>query len=211
MFGTHDLALFALAVLLLAITPGPDTFYIAARSSNQGWPYGAIATLGVGAGIFVHILAGALGLSALLAASATAFTAVKWIGAAYLVYMGVMLLLSRARSATSETTPPRVVSLRRVFVEGFLTNVLNPKVALFFLAFLPQFIDAGASSKPLAFLFLGVVFNLIGSSWNLFTAWSAAQVHRRLKKGGAAAVWLNRTIGGVFVYLGIKLAAAKLS
>lgn len=210
MFGTHDLAFFALSVLLLAITPGPDTFYIAGRSSTQGWSFGTMATLGVGAGIFVHIFAGALGLSALLAASAAAFTAVKLVGAAYLVYIGITLLLSRAGSATVDVAPPRAVSLRRVFAEGFLTNVLNPKVALFFLAFLPQFIDAGASNKPLAFLFLGVVFNVIGSSWNLFTAWSAAHVHRRLKKGGNAAAWLSRTIGAVFVYLGVRLAFARL-
>ena len=211
MFGTHDLSLFALSVLLLAITPGPDTFYIAGRSSTQGWKFGAMATLGVGAGIFVHIFAGALGLSALLAASATAFTVVKLVGAAYLVYIGVTLLLTRAQAPASDAAPARVVSLRRVFAEGFLTNVLNPKVALFFLAFLPQFIEPDTANKALAFLFLGIVFNVIGSAWNLVTAVSAALAHSRLKKGGKTAAWLNRAIGAVFVFIGVRLAFARLN
>lgn len=211
MFGTHDLGLFALSVLLLAITPGPDTLYIVGRSTAQGWAYGAMAVAGVAVGIFVHILAGALGLSAILTASAEAFAVVKLVGAAYLVYIGITLLFARARSGDAAGgAAPRFLSARRVFVEGFLTNVLNPKVALFFLAFLPQFIDAGAASKPLAFLFLGVVFNVIGSGWNLFTAWSAAHLHSRLGRSRTAAAWLNRAIGGVFVFLGVRLAFARL-
>jgi threonine/homoserine/homoserine lactone efflux protein len=211
MFGTHDLPLFALSVLLLAITPGPDTFYIVGRSTAQGWGHGAIAVLGVAAGIFVHILAGALGLSAVLAASAEAFTVLKLVGAAYLVYIGITLLFARASAPAANGAPARLLSRRRVFAEGFLTNVLNPKVALFFLAFLPQFIDIDAAHKPLAFLYLGVVFNVIGSAWNLFTAWSATHLHKRLAKSGNTATWLNRAIGGVFVYLGVKLAFARLN
>ncbi|HEX7043790.1 MAG TPA: LysE family translocator [Burkholderiales bacterium] len=210
MFGTHDLSLFALSVLLLAITPGPDTLYIVGRSSAFGWKYGVVAVLGIALGIFVHILAGAVGLSAILAASATAFTVVKWIGAAYLVYIGITLLFARASSPQPERPALAPVPLPRVFAEGFLTNVLNPKVALFFLAFLPQFIDADAANKPLAFLFLGVLFNLIGSSWNLFTAWSAAFLRDRFARSGSAVAWLNRAIGALFVLLGAKLATARL-
>ncbi|HEY8554043.1 MAG TPA: LysE family translocator [Burkholderiales bacterium] len=210
MFGTHDLSLFALSVLLLAITPGPDTLYIVGRSSAFGWKYGVVAVLGIALGIFVHILAGAVGLSAILAASATAFTAVKWIGAAYLVYIGITLLFARSSSPQPDRPALDAVPLPRVFAEGFLTNVLNPKVALFFLAFLPQFIDADAANKPLAFLFLGVLFNLIGSSWNLFTAWSAAFLRDRFARSGSAVTWLNRAIGALFVLLGAKLATARL-
>lgn len=210
MFGTHDLALFALSVLLLAITPGPDTLYIVGRSTTFGWRWGALAVLGVAAGIFVHIFAAALGLSAILAASAAAFTVIKFAGAIYLVYIGIMLLLSRRRAPeVTEVTPAKTVSRRRVFAEAFLTNVLNPKVALFFLAFLPQFIDADAPNKPLAFVFLGVLFNIIGSSWNLFTAWSAAHLRNRLDATGKFSVWLNRAIGGLFVFVGIKLVFAR--
>lgn len=211
MFGTHDLAFFALSVLLLAITPGPDTFYIVGRSSTYGWKWGAVAVLGVAAGIFVHIFAGALGLSALLAASATAFTVIKWLGAAYLVYIGVTLLVARQNVSPTTIAAPKVLSLRRVFTEGFFTNVLNPKVALFFLAFLPQFIDSAAANKPMSFLFLGVVFNVIGSSWNLFTAWSAAYLRGRWNRNGKGTVWLNRTLGAIFVFLGIRLAFARLN
>src|ERR1700730_8251518 len=136
MLGTHDLWLFVLSGLLLNITPGPDALYIVGRSSTQGWRAGAVAALGIGAGTLVHICAAALGLSAILAASATAFTAVKFVGAAYLVYVGVSLI----RSKSSTQPPPtaaghRTTPMRGIFLQGFLTNVLNPKVALFFLAF----------------------------------------------------------------------------
>src|SRR5271167_2099108 len=140
MLGIHDLWLFVLAGLLLNITPGPDTLYIVGRSSTQGARAGAVAALGIGAGALVHICAAALGLSAILAASATAFNTVKIIGAVYLLYVGIGLI----RSAAAIAAPPiaterRLASLRGIFLQGFLTNVLNPKVALFFLAFLPQF------------------------------------------------------------------------
>jgi threonine/homoserine/homoserine lactone efflux protein len=201
----NDLALFIVSGLLLNITPGPDTLYILGRTASQGWRGGAIAALGIGAGLVVHTCAAAIGLSALLAASATAFTVLKWIGAAYLVYVGFSLL--RARPAIHQTMPPGV-ALRTVFLQGFLTNVLNPKVALFFLAFLPQFVDPGASSKALAFLFLGFVFTFNGTLWNLLVAWSATRVARSLKASGRIALWTNRTVGALFVYLGARLAAS---
>jgi threonine/homoserine/homoserine lactone efflux protein len=205
MFGTTDLALFVVSGLLLNITPGPDTLYILGRTASQGWRGGAVAALGIGAGLFVHTLAAAVGLSALLAASATAFTIVKWVGAAYLVYVGVSLLL--ARPAIRPPAPAlRAAGLQTVFLQGFLTNVLNPKVALFFLAFLPQFVDPGAPNKALAFLFLGFVFNFNGTLWNLFVAWSAARVVGSFNNSGRFALWLNRTVGALFVYLGIRLA-----
>jgi threonine/homoserine/homoserine lactone efflux protein len=145
LFGTHDLWLFVLSGLLLNITPGPDTLYIVGRSSAQGARAGAVAALGIGTGALVHICAAALGLSALLAASATAFTAVKIVGAAYLVYVGISLIRSKgpAESPASAAENPSV-SVRGIFFQGFLTNVLNPKVALFFMSFLPQsVIDLG--------------------------------------------------------------------
>lgn len=210
MFGTTDLALFVVAGLLLNITPGPDTLYILGRTALQGWRGGAVAALGIGAGLFVHTFAAAVGLSALLAASATAFTILKWVGAAYLVYLGVSLLI--AHPPIAQRTPAvRAASLRTVFLQGFLTNVLNPKVALFFLAFLPQFVDPGASNKTLTFLFLGVVFNFNGTLWNLFVAWSAARVASSLNRSGHFALWLNRAVGALFVYLGIRLVTSHES
>jgi threonine/homoserine/homoserine lactone efflux protein len=207
MLGTSDLALFVVAGLLLNITPGPDTLYILGRTASQGWRGGAIAALGIGAGLFVHTFGAAIGLSALLATSATAFTILKWVGAAYLVYVGASLLM--ARPAMQEgTSALRVASLRTVFLQGFLTNVLNPKVALFFLAFLPQFVDPGAPNKPLTLLFLGMVFIFNGTLWNLLLAWSAAHVARSLSGSRVFALWLNRSVGALFVYLGIRLVTS---
>jgi threonine/homoserine/homoserine lactone efflux protein len=209
MFGTHDFLLFVAAGVLLNITPGPDMLYIIGRSTTQGWRAGAAAALGIGAGCFVHIAAAALGLSAVLAASATAFTILKIVGAAYLVYVGISLIRS-SRFSPLETPEVAFVptTLRTVFVQGFLTNVLNPKVALFFLAFLPQFINSDAPSKPLGFLFLGALFNFNGTLWNLLVAWSAARFTVGMERNKLAA-WFNRCIGGLFVYLGIRLVFAK--
>src|ERR1700750_111534 len=133
MAGTQHLWLFIVSGLLLNVTPGPDSLFIMARSATQGWRAGFVACWGVGTGVFVHVFAAALGLSALLATSATAFTVVKVIGAAYLVWMGLGMLRSRASAAPVDAAPARVIAYGAIFRQGFLTNALNPKVALFFL------------------------------------------------------------------------------
>ena len=210
MAGTQHLWLFVVSGLLLNITPGPDSLFIMARSATQGWRAGFVACWGVGSGVFVHVFAAALGLSALLAASATAFTVVKVIGAAYLVWIGIGMLRQRARSdeAAVIDAAPRAISYGAVFRQGFLTNVLNPKVALFFLAFVPQFIAPDAASKPLAFIVLGVIFNINGMLWCHSLALFTAFASRRLNVGAGVGRWLNRTMGAVFVALGAKLALA---
>jgi threonine/homoserine/homoserine lactone efflux protein len=208
MFGTHDLWLFVLSGLLLNITPGPDTLYIVGRSSSQGWRAGAVAALGIGTGALVHICAAALGLSAILAASAAAFTAVKIIGAVYLVYVGISLIRSKSAAVSPAASRPRPVALRGIYFQGFLTNVLNPKVALFFLAFLPQFVVPDAASKPLAFLFLGIVFDFNGTLWNLLVAWSTARISSRFDASGRFKKWFNRCVGSLFVFVGVRLAFA---
>jgi threonine/homoserine/homoserine lactone efflux protein len=142
--GVHDLPLFILAGLLLNITPGADLALIGARSAGHGFRSGAAAALGVGAGCFVHVAAAALGLSALIAGSATAFSLLRWLGAAYLVWLGIGLLRGSGTAAGASAPSPSM-SAWRSFVQGFLTNALNPKVALFFLAFLPQFIEANTA------------------------------------------------------------------
>lgn len=207
-FGIHDLAMFVIAGLLLNITPGADTLYIVGRSASQGARAGAVAALGIGAGCFVHVSAAALGLSALLSASALGFAIVKYVGAAYLFYLGVTMIFRRARPAD----PAKALvaeALSRVFWGGFLTNALNPKVALFFLAFLPQFIDPASSSKGLGMLFLGVVFTFNGTLWNLFVAWSSATVSSRFKASPTIATWLNRVCGGLFLYFSLKLVRSN--
>jgi threonine/homoserine/homoserine lactone efflux protein len=206
-FGTHDLWLFVLSGLLLNVTPGPDTLYIVGRSTTQGWRAGAVAALGIGTGILVHICAAALGLSAILAASATAFAVVKIIGAAYLVYVGISLIRSAGSPQTATVAPgTRPANMRGIFLQGFFTNVLNPKVALFFLAFLPQFVLPDAPSKPLAFLFLGSIFDVNGTVWNLLVAWSTARISGRLSASVMLKRWFSRCVGGIFVFVGVRLA-----
>ena len=208
MFGTHDLVMFVIAGLLLNITPGADTLYIVGRSASQGARAGAVAALGIGAGCFVHVSAAALGLPALLSASALGFAIVKYVGAAYLFYLGVSMIVRHARPTDAAKTLA-AEALSRVFWGGFLTNALNPKVALFFLAFLPQFIDAASPSKGLGMLFLGVVFTFNATLWNLFVAWSSATVSSRFKASPAIAAWLNRACGGLFLYFSLKLVRSN--
>jgi len=210
MFGTHDLALFVLSGVLLAIAPGADSLYVLTRSVTRGVSAGIWAALGIGLGCFVHIACAALGLSAILASSATAFTVVKWVGAAYLVYMGVSMLRQRRGLAVdvSHTEVPRV-SMAAVFWQGFLTNVLNPKVALFFLAFVPQFIEADSPTKVQAFLLLGVIFNSLGTAWNLFVAWAASLLANRFGPTTRVGLWFNRSLGALFIALGVRLGLAS--
>ena len=208
MFGIHDLALFVVSGLLLNIAPGPDSLLIMARSGGQGWRAGAAAALGIGTGTFVHIFAATLGLSAVLATSAAAFTLVKLVGAAYLLYVGLGMLLSRkpaAAVAAVVTQQP----YRRIYLQGFFTNVLNPKVALFFLAFVPQFISAHAPSKALAFVVLGCIFNFNGMLWCLSLAAFTAMASRRIRVAAWVTRTLDRSIGALFVSFGIKLALSQ--
>jgi len=219
LFGIHDLPLFILAGLLLNVTPGPDMMYIIGRSTGQGWKAGAAATLGVSAGCFVHITAAALGISALITASATAFTVLKIVGAAYLIHVGTSLLRTKSVKTGDRPRFPAGESEHRgtaisekrglspVFWQGFLTNALNPKVALFFLAFLPQFIELDSPMKPLAFLVLGAIFTFNATWWNLIVAWTAARMSEAL--GSRLAVWGQRAIGAFFVVLGVRMLAEE--
>lgn len=210
MFGIHDIALFIISGLLLNITPGADVAYIVSRGASLGWRCGIVAALGIGAGCFVHVFSAALGLSAILATSATAFTVVKLAGAAYLVWIGLSMWRGKAKG--DEDVPEREylrVSMRRIFMQGFLTNALNPKVALFFLAFLPQFVSADSPAKPVAFLVLGVIFTVNGTLVNMGWAWAAARVSSLFNGGGRYSTWLKRMAGTLFIGLGIRLAMSE--
>ena len=209
MLGIHDLLLFVAAGLLLNITPGVDFLYVLGRGASRGFTAGVWAALGIGAGCFVHIFAAALGLSAVLASSASAFAVVKWVGAAYLIYVGFTMMRQRARGDLVPARSNELVSMRTVFWQGFATNVLNPKVALFFLAFMPQFIDMHSTTKVQAFLFLGMIFNTTGTLWNIVVAAASAFLTRRLEAASRAGRWLNRGLGTLFVALGVKLALTE--
>ena len=213
----HLLAFIA-AGLLLNLTPGPDVMFIVANAVRAGARAGVAAALGIAAGCLVHVLAAALGVSALLAASSTAFALLKWLGAVYMVWVGVQMLRSVLRSNASiniavhddESSAggrfDNKAALATVFRRGFLTNVLNPKVALFFLAFVPQFIAPGTANAAWVFLALGLLFTVNGLivciGWALAAAWAA----RRAGALERATRWLDGVAGGLFIAFGIKLA-----
>lgn len=211
MLGITDLWLFMLAGLLLNITPGPDMAYIVGRSAQLGAKAGAAAALGITAGCTVHIAAAALGLSAIIATSAQAFFILKLVGSVYLIWVGISLLRHAGASGAAGADDRAAISLRAIFLQGFLTNALNPKVALFFLAFLPQFIAVNAPSKPLAFLFLGLVFCTTGTVVCLAIAWAAARASAAFGSGSSVRAWIERALGGLFVLIGIRLAFMQRS
>jgi threonine/homoserine/homoserine lactone efflux protein len=199
-------ALFSLAALALIVVPGPAVLYIVAQAIDRGRVGGVVSALGISVGGLVHVLAAAIGISSLVVSSATAFTVVKWAGAVYLVYLGVRRLLSRDDPATAPAAATRERRLRRIFVQGVVVNVLNPKTALFFFAFLPQFVDVEAGSVALQMAVLGLVF--VGLALVCDSLWGLA--------AGTAAGWLrgNRRValgqryatGGVLVGLGLATA-----
>jgi threonine/homoserine/homoserine lactone efflux protein len=209
MLGTQHLWLFVVSGLLLNITPGQDTLYIVGRTLAQGRRAGLLSVLGISTGSVIHTLAAAFGLSAILATSATAFTVVKLAGAGYLVYLGMKLLLERPAPAVGPAPAAVTASDWSVYRAGLLTNVLNPKVALFFMAFLPQFVAPDAGARLLPFLFLGAVFVFNGTLWCLVLVWTAAAMSRRLQRSTSWGLALKRASGALFVGLGARLALSK--
>jgi threonine/homoserine/homoserine lactone efflux protein len=204
--STHDWILFATATLALNLTPGPDMLYISARSVAQGRRAGVLSALGVAGGGAVHTCLVAFGLAGLLARVPMAYDVIRYAGAAYLIYLGLRLLLESPSGATP-LVPNE--SSRMVFVQGLITNVLNPKVALFFLAFLPQFADPARGALWWQFLILGAWFNLSGTLVNLTVA-LIASTGRRLALGGArSSRWLRNLSAAVFIGLGTRLALAS--
>jgi len=202
--GIEHYFVFLSAGMLLNIAPGPDTFYILARSGAEGRTVGVASALGIAAGSVVHTMAAALGLSVLLATSPLAFDVVRWAGAAYLVFLGVRMLFAKA-SAIGETDA-RGRGAGAAFRQGMITNVLNPKVALFFLAFLPQFIAPAAAHAKLGFVVLGLSFVATGLCWCLVLALAGAAIGMWLRARPRFGAWLDRICGAVFVGLGVRLA-----
>ncbi|HMN92890.1 MAG TPA: LysE family translocator [Hydrogenophaga sp.] len=209
-----QLLMFIAAGWLLNLTPGPDVLYIVSNALRSGVRAGLVAALGIVSGCFVHVFAAALGVGALLATSATAFTVLKWVGAGYLLWMGARLLLARGSDrsvvpAAGALAALPVTSLWRVYRQGFLTNVLNPKVALFFLAFVPQFIAPGTDNKVLVFLLLGLLFNLNSLPINFGYAWLAGWASRRVGTIQRAMHWMDRAAGAMFIGFGLRLAMTE--
>jgi threonine/homoserine/homoserine lactone efflux protein len=217
--GIHNLWFFILAGWALNLTPGPDVFYMVTHALKSGWRAGAVAAGGITAGCFAHVAAATVGLSALVSASATAFSVLKWVGAAYLVYVGWQMLTSKASPDAMNAIAARAIDQRaradidykKVFLQGFYTNVLNPKVALFFLAFLPQFISPASAHPTWAFLFLGVLFNLNSIPVSLGYVTLAAWVSQRAGMVQRGLHWLERAAGALFIGFGVKLALSETS
>lgn len=210
MFGIDNYPGFILAGVLLNIAPGTDTFYIISRSVSQGTKAGVVSALGVCGGAVCHTIFAALGLSVILTTSATLFFAVKLAGALYLAYLGLMLLKAPpAITPHSATSAPPHNSLRKIYCQGLLTNILNPKVALFFLAFLPQFISTDSPYGPLPFLILGATFVTTGTFWFCFLACSAARTTSYLRKNNPMQLALQKITGLVFIGFGLQLAFSK--
>jgi threonine/homoserine/homoserine lactone efflux protein len=205
----QTIALFSLAAVALAIVPGPAVTYIVTQSVDKGRRAGLVSALGVSGGGLVHVAAATVGLSALVASSATAFTTVKLVGAAYLVVVGIRRILTRDDQVAGVSPMP--APLQKVFAQGLVVNILNPKTALFFLAFLPQFVDPDRGSAWLQIAFLGCLFVVIALCSDVAYALLADALAGRLRRGGAVARLRRFATGGIFIALGLSAAAAHRS
>lgn len=216
MFGIENYWGFILTGILLNITPGSDTMYIITRSVSQGNKAGLYSVLGIVSGILVHTVLAALGLSIILAKSPLAFTIVKYLGAGYLCYLGLKMLTSKVETVITDHLPSdeklaqvRTLDYKKIYKQGVLTNTLNPKVALFFIAFFPQFIDPSYAHSTLSFLILGLSFALTGLVWCLCLALLASRFSQKLRENSAIESMLNKISGVVFIGLGIKLLTER--
>ena len=210
MLGIHDYWLCVLTGVLLNLTPGQDTMFILGRSLTGGLRAGVASALGIGVGSIIHTLAAAAGLSAILAASPAAFFVVRIAGALYLVYLGAKLLFAKTlHDSDLPAAPADEGDARSAFRQGIVTNILNPKVALFFLALLPQFIEPDSMSKTLAFLTLGITFVTTGTLWCLVLALGAARLRQFFRGNPRLRASIDRVTGVLFIGLGIRLAAQR--
>lgn len=198
------LPLFLLASWTLNIAPGPDMLYVMARGAGQGRKAGLASALGIAGGCIIQTSLVALGLVSILAAVPLAYDIVKFIGAGYLIYLGIRALVSRQHSLV--TSLPESAGLWRIFWQGVMTNVLNPKVSLFFLAFLPQFTSPNYGSVPLQIIILGTIFNISGTIVNVLVALLAGSLGGRLKRHARVTKMFNWITGGIFISLGVRLA-----
>lgn len=211
MAGIENYAAFILAAIVFSMTPGIDTFFVLNRSVAQGRRTGVYSTLGISTGIVVHTIIAAAGLSALIAQSAAAFATVKYLGGAYLVCLGIMKLVRPGGGVPAPSAPARTAptSVWRDYVSGVLTNVLNPKVGLFFIAFFPQFIRPAQLESIAPFFILGLSYAVIGLVWLLILTWLAGSVTTTLRGNPRVGRWLDRVSGAVFVLMGARVALER--
>jgi threonine/homoserine/homoserine lactone efflux protein len=211
--GIENYAAFVVASVILNLTPGVDFLYVLGKSVTGGTRVGVASALGISGGLVVHTLLVAFGLAAVLMGSAWLFWAIKVVGACYLVVMGIRAFLSRESfmlKREGEGEGRRLFRLWPVFVQGVIANVTNPKIALFFLAFLPQFVDPTFADGPVPFLILGLTFICTGTLWSLILALCAGQFKRLLERHPRLFVVANRVAGVLYIVLGISIFATPL-
>lgn len=206
-FGIVNFEVFIITAILLNLTPGTDTMYIISRSISQGSKAGVFSAIGITSGTIVHTLLAAFGLSLILANSVFLFNAIKIVGAIYLAYLGYKMLIERKNSSTKHENV-QVMSYHKIFVQGMITNITNPKVALFFIAFIPQFISP-ANTSPLPFVLLGLTFCLTGGIWCLIIANFSSLFTNKLRENVKTQLILNKLTGIFFIGMGIKLLQTK--
>lgn len=210
MLGIDNFIVFLTTGILLNLYPGPDSMYIIGRSISQGKVAGIFAVFGISSGSLFHTVIGSIGLSAIILSSAKAFIFIKWVGALYLFYQAILMFKDSKKHMLYSNAAIEKKSLFKIYRQGTITNILNPKVALFFLALLPQFISPEASNKPLAFILLGLAFITTGTIWSILLAVFASYFSEKLRKNTRASKWMLRANAGLFGYLGVKLAMAPL-
>ena len=206
MLGIENFMTFMVTALFFIMTPGIDTVFVLNKSIGQGRKSGIVSAMGINTGILTHTFLSAIGLTVLIAKSAIAFMVIKYIGAAYLVYIGVKKYMDTSALFTEQTVSEAKNSSKNDFWSGFFTNSLNPKVALFFLAFLPQFITPSKLEDPVPFVLLGITFAIIGVIWYLTLTMFASTFSTKIKGNPNSGIWLNRVSGFVFVLMGLQIA-----
>ncbi|MEJ2040493.1 MAG: LysE family translocator [Desulfosarcinaceae bacterium] len=208
MYGIQNFELFCISAIVLSVTPGPDTFYILGRTISQGSNSGIASVLGISTGVLVHTIAAAIGLSTILATSALIFRIIKFIGAAYLVYLGITLILASKDTGVLNRNNLSSSGFWKIYRQGVITNVLNPKVALFFLSFLPQFIDPDHGGV-ISFVFLGIIYVFTCTAWYLIFAVFSSAMARTFQKNPLLIRTMNKISGGIFIGLGLSLAFSE--
>jgi threonine/homoserine/homoserine lactone efflux protein len=209
MFGIENYIGFIIAGIILNLTPGSDTMYILTRSIAQGKKAGYYSVYGIVTGGLIHTLFSSFGLSIILAKSAIAFSIVKYIGVAYLVYLGIKMLIDKSNVFENDKSKMEGMDLNKIYREGVWTNVLNPKIALFFLAFLPQFVNQEYAQGAIPFLLLGLTFMATGTIWCLFLAYSSSLITGTLRKNDKIGKIMQKLSGVIFIGLGLKLLTSK--
>lgn len=205
----HSYLLFVGASIVLVLVPGPDMIYMLSRCIAQGRTAGLMAAIGFNLGGLTHLTAAVLGLSAVIATSATAFAVVKWLGAGYLIYLGVSTLLSKTGPINFDTRRVTGPGAKTILWQAFLSDVLNPKVAMFFIALLPQFVDVKGPHPTLQILVLGITVNVVALAGNIVLVTLSASITASLRRNTSVSAWLQRLLGATFVALGLRLAAEK--